>query len=71
MSQTCGLNTFVCASEEVITYLEDPTKVTGHLDLGSADLWTVRDQNDRAFIIILTSSGASALIPADFVVSLR
>jgi hypothetical protein len=71
MSPKCELNAYVRPAEEVITYLEDQSKIITHLDLGSADLWVVRDQNDIPTVVILSSSGHAAAMPADALCAMR
>lgn len=66
MSQICAMNQYAVSVDEMITYSEAPNVELGRLDLGSADvILTITPSGEKA-LIIMTSSGHAAVLPAAF-----
>lgn len=64
MSLQRELNTHVKPVDEVVTYLDGSHQQIAYLDLGSAELRVMNDAG-KAILVITTSSGQAACIPAD------
>lgn len=59
------LNTYVTRVDEVVTYLDGSHTRLASLDLGSAEVQIVINESGQAIVVITSSSGHAASIPAE------